>query len=363
MKEIVSTSNGGAKYKRMNLFANIMFVSTIAGVGSIFGYNYYEDFRKEQIYDSLYMSFSTVKEVEYGSENDTLNFVNTYENGELNEYTKELDTSSVGVKELKYEISKDDVSKEYVLKVEVKDTKKPSIEFKNATITLYIGNTYAYKNNIKSVKDEVDGELPYMDKAPEVNEKGYYTITSNLNNQKIGTYSVTVKAVDKNGNEETKNYSIKVIAKPVVKKVTTTTTTTQKKVVGNYNGPSSVDTSSVVNAAKSLIGSRYRYGKSSPSEGFDCSGFVHYVYSLFGKKLPRTASGLKNVGENVSEANMQPGDIIIWSDNGYSATHVSIYIGGGEMIHAANRRLGVVRQSVSYWKGNGRNIILKVRRV
>lgn len=362
MKETVSTSKGRAKYKKMNFVANMMFISIFCG---FVGYDYYDEFRKEQIYDALYISFSDVKEIEYGTSNyDTLNFIETIENGTINEYTREIDTSTVGVQELKYEISKDDVSKEYSLTVEVKDTKEPTIEFKKETITLYVGNTYGYKNNIKSVKDEVDGELPYVDKVPEVNEDGYYTITSNFVKNKIGTYKVTIDAVDKNGNTTSSSYNIKVIAKPQPKKTTTTTSTTATVAKGGYTGPSSVDTSSVVNAAKSLVGSKYVYAASDPSVGFDCSGLVSYVYRLFGKKLSRTAAGLAKEGKAVSESDMQPGDIIIWSHRADNVpTHVAIYVGNGTMVHAANKRLGVVSMSVSYWKNGGRNKIVGIRRV
>lgn len=364
MKEtIVPTSRRGAKYKKMNLFANIMFVTTIAGVGNVYGFNYYEDFRRTQLYDAMHMTFTEAREVEYGSESDSLSFVESFENGEINEYTEAVDTSSVGVKELKYEIVKDDVSKEYTIEVLVKDTKKPTIAFKYNTITLYVGNTYAYKNNIKSVKDEVDGDLPYSDKEIENSETGYYTITSNLNNKKIGTYTVTVKAVDKNGNEEVGKYNIKVIAKPAPKK-TTTTSTKQPTVTGTYKGPSSVDTSSVVAAAKSLVGSRYVYAGSSPSTGFDCSGLVSYVYRLFGKELSRTAAGMAKNGRAVSYADMQPGDIIIWSHRSDNVpTHVALYIGNGEMIHAANKKKGVIQSTIEYWKSGGRNKIVSIRRV
>lgn len=366
MKEtIVPTSRRGAKYKKMNLFANIMFVTTIAGVGNVYGFNYYEDCRRSQLYDALHMTFSEVREVEYGSDTDSLSFVESFENGEIGEYTEELDTASVGVKELKYELVKDDVSKEYTIEVLVKDTKKPSIAFKYNTITLYVGNTYAYKNNIKSVKDEVDGDLPYSDKDLENSETGYYTITSNLNNKKIGTYTVTVKAVDKNGNETVGTYNIKVIAKPTPKKTTTTTTKTTKTTTsGSYKGPSSVDTSSVVAAAKSLLGSKYVYGQSSPSTGFDCSGLISYIYRLFGKELSRTAAGMAKNGRAVAYEDMQPGDIIVWSHRSDNVpTHVALYIGNGEMIHAANKRKGVIQSSIEYWKDGGRNKIVSIRRV
>ena len=359
MKDSVSTSNGGKMYKRINLFANVFFSLIFAGY---IGSNIYEQVRKENLYDALGMSFLSVKEVEYGTQNvDTMNFVENIENGELVEYTKEVDTSKVGYQTITYEIEKEDVKKEYVISVEVKDTKKPKINIKKSSITLYKGNGYDFKNNIESVTDEVDGEITYVESIPELNENGYYTISSNFDKNTIGEYQVDIKAVDKNGNEDSSSYTIKVIAKPQPKRVVRTVTTTYN--TSSYNGASSVDTSSVTNAALSLVGKRYVRASANPSVGFDCSGLVYYVYSLFGYSLPRTTSGLRYVGNEVSEGNMQPGDIIVWSDNGYSATHVSIYVGGGSMVHAANGRLGVVQQSVEYWKGGGRNRIISIRRV
>jgi len=358
MKEIVSTPSRGKKCKRINLFANVVFSLITA---SYIGTNIQEQIRKEELYNALYMAFQSEKVVEYGTANyDTLSFVEKVENGEITDYTKEIDTSNVGVQRLSYEISKEDVTKDFLINVEVVDTKKPIIELEKESTTLYQGTSFDIKSNVKSVKDEVDGDISYVENVPEVNENGYYTVVSDFDKDKIGEYTVDIVAVDKNGNSEKASYTIIVKAKPV-KKVTTVSKTYSTK--STYNGSSSVDTSSVTNAAISLIGNRYVYATAIPGVGFDCSGLVSYVYGLFGKSLPRTTSGLRYVGNEVSEANMQAGDIIVWSDNGYSATHVSIYIGGGEMVHAANRRLGVVRHSVSYWKGNGRNKIISIRRV
>ena len=357
MKDVVSTSHGGNKYKRINLFANVFFSLIFAG---FIGSNIYEQIRKEDLYDALNMSFLSVKEVEYGTKDvDTKSFVEKVENGNLVDYTKELDTSKVGTQTLTYEVSKEDVTKDFLINVEVKDTKKPIIKIKKDTILLYKGNGYTLTDNIESVTDEIDGNIGYLQAAPEVNENGYYLVSSDFNQNATGTYTVNIKAVDKNNNEENASYTIKVINRP--QRVVRTYTTTYNQ--STYNGAASVDTSSVTNAALSLVGRRYVRNSANPNVGFDCSGLVHYVYSLFGYSLPRTTTGLRYVGHEVSEANMQPGDIIVWSDNGYSATHVSIYVGGGRMVHAANGRTGVVVHAVSYWKGGGRNRIISIRRV
>lgn len=357
MKDVVSTSYGGKKYKRINLFANVFFSLIFAG---FIGSNIYEQIRKEDLYDALSMSFLSVKEVEYGTKDvDTMSFVENVENGSISDYTKDIDTSKIGTQTLTYEVSKEDVTKDYLINVEVKDTKNPIIKIKKSTITLYKGNGYDYNDNIESVTDEIDGNIEYVESAPEVNENGYYIISSDFNKNSTGSYTVNIKAVDKNNNESTESFTIKVIEKPKPKVVRTTTTYNSS----SYNGASSVDTSSVTNAALSLVGKRYVKNTADPSIGFDCSGLVYYVYSLFGYSLPRTAGGLRYAGHEVSEANMQPGDIIVWSDNGYSATHVSIYVGGGNMVHAANGRMGVAYHSISYWQGGGRNKIISIRRI
>ena len=95
----------------------------------------------------------------------------------------------------------------------------------------------------------------------------------------------------------------------------------------------------VVSYAKQFLGVRYVYGGSS-SSGFDCSGFTSYVMKHFGYNIPRTASTQMNVGTSVSKAALQPGDLVFFRDPSIAgskpASHVGIYIGNNQFIHASS---------------------------
>lgn len=105
---------------------------------------------------------------------------------------------------------------------------------------------------------------------------------------------------------------------------------------------------SVVEYAKNYLGCKYVSGGSSPSTGFDCSGFTSYVYKNFGVSLSRSSKGQINDGVAVSRSDLQPGDIVVFNNSGNTAIgHVGIYIGGDNFIHAANPSQGVTITSLS----------------
>ena len=108
----------------------------------------------------------------------------------------------------------------------------------------------------------------------------------------------------------------------------------------------------IANFALGFLGSTYVYGGSSPS-GFDCSGFASYVYRNFGYTLTRNASGqYRDNGVRVDRANLAPGDLVFFSSNGgASVTHVGVYIGDDEFVHASRTGVGVVisRLDSSYY--------------
>lgn len=105
----------------------------------------------------------------------------------------------------------------------------------------------------------------------------------------------------------------------------------------------------IVAFAKKYLGWRYVWGGKNPSAGgFDCSGFVYWVLSQNGVSAGSSAAGDMGIGSPVSVGNLQPGDVLIWS-NTYmpGPSHVGIYIGGGQFIHAENYSTGVTITSVN----------------
>lgn len=99
----------------------------------------------------------------------------------------------------------------------------------------------------------------------------------------------------------------------------------------------------IVEFAKKYLGYGYVLGGTTPSGGFDCSGFVYYVFGQMGKKISRSLSVQATAGVAVSKANLQIGDIVIFNDSSNSSLgHVGIYVGNSQFIHAANPKRGVV---------------------
>jgi len=99
----------------------------------------------------------------------------------------------------------------------------------------------------------------------------------------------------------------------------------------------------IVNTALQFLGYDYVYGAESPKDGFDCSGLVYYVYGQYGYDLKRTASQqFKHNGRTVSKSELQQGDLVFFSSNGYSVTHVGMYIGDDQFIHASTSNTGVI---------------------
>ena len=92
-----------------------------------------------------------------------------------------------------------------------------------------------------------------------------------------------------------------------------------------------------------LLGVGYRWAGSSPSTGFDCSGFVTYVLSQHGIRVTRSSAGMfRDNGVDVSRSELAPGDLVFFARNGRTVDHVGIYIGDGRYVHSSSTQTGVI---------------------
>lgn len=106
--------------------------------------------------------------------------------------------------------------------------------------------------------------------------------------------------------------------------------------------------SGIVEYAMQFLGNKYVHGGQSLVTGTDCSGFTSLIYAEFGYAVSRTPAGqLANDGRSIAYSEIQPGDIICYG-SGSKCTHVALYIGDGQIIHAANSRKGVVIYEADY---------------
>ncbi|MFQ9298252.1 MAG: SH3 domain-containing protein [Clostridia bacterium] len=132
-------------------------------------------------------------------------------------------------------------------------------------------------------------------------------------------------------------------------KENTQTENTSSKNESNTQGTSSsASGNNIVAYAKKYMGYKYVSGGSSPSTGFDCSGFTSYVYKQCGISISRSSSAQASNGTAVSKSNLQPGDLVIFNNRANTSIgHVGIYIGGNTFIHAGNSGTGVITTSLS----------------
>lgn len=104
--------------------------------------------------------------------------------------------------------------------------------------------------------------------------------------------------------------------------------------------------SKVVNYAIQFVGNPYVWGGTSLTKGADCSGFTMQVMKQFGVSLPHYSGAQAKMGKAVTSGNMKPGDLIFYAGSGGQVNHVAMYIGNGQIVHAASRKSGI---KISTW--------------
>lgn len=104
--------------------------------------------------------------------------------------------------------------------------------------------------------------------------------------------------------------------------------------------------SKVVNYALQFVGNPYVWGGTSLTKGADCSGFTMQVMKQFGVSLPHYSGAQAKMGKPVKSSEMRPGDLIFYANSGGTVNHVAMYIGNGQIVHAASKKSGI---KISTW--------------
>lgn len=118
-----------------------------------------------------------------------------------------------------------------------------------------------------------------------------------------------------------------------------------------YSEPASGDAGEALKVALAQRGTRYRAGGNSPGEGFDCSGLVHFSFNSVGIRLPRSSQDMFHATRRIDKTQLKPGDLVFFRQRSSRITHVGIYAGQGQFVHAPTKGKDVELTSLSdpYW--------------
>lgn len=340
----MKSTDGSSKTKIIK-FLSLMTLSFIMLISCYVYHNYYT-------YKSIKVVVTTdTPSVEYGSANyNVKEFIKEVE-GNIISVKQDIDINKLGEQEVILEVQKDNVVKEVPIIVTVVDSIAPIIKVKEEKVTITQGDDYNLEDNIESVMDDIDGDINISSEEIKEDSVYYYSINYNDDINSVGDHEITINAVDKSGNASTFTFTLEVVEP-----------TPQYYYGVNYNVPANPQGNDVVSIAYSLVGMPYIGGSNGPY-GFDCSGFVQYVYSCIGKSVSRSSYTQIYDGVGVSYADAQPGDILSWGYGPGNVTHSALYVGDGLMVHAANPGTGVIVSSVDGWLAGSGTTILSVRRI
>lgn len=233
---------------------------------------------------------------------------------------------------------------------ETKTEEQPQVEEKQETLLkkAYVNTQTANMRKEANTASEILTSLT-LNTEVEVyaEENGWSKIKANGQEGYISTALLSDKKTETSRSLETprKKAESTTTENTSTKKETTTQSTTSITAQTSGKG------ATVVATAKNYIGSKYVYGATGPNS-FDCSGFTQYVFKLHGVSLNRTAAAQYSNGAAVDRTNLQPGDLVMFGKSGIN--HVGIYIGGGQIVHAANPSRGVTIDTITsgYYNNN-----------
>ncbi|MBE4907091.1 C40 family peptidase [Bacillus luteolus] len=120
---------------------------------------------------------------------------------------------------------------------------------------------------------------------------------------------------------------------------------------GNNTAAAESHGEEIATYGKEFLGVSYKFGGTTPSSGFDCSGYLTYVFNKFNISLPRTAADQYQAGEKVSNKDIVVGDLVFFTTYKSGASHAGIYVGDNKFIHASSSK-GIMISSLDerYWK-------------
>lgn len=227
---------------------------------------------------------------------------------------------------------------------ETPQNENPSINLLGQKIVNNDANVYILPVVTSSIKDtikkngeiyvrEIAGNFAYV----EYNGKTGWVRTSLI--QEKPAQDTTKKTT--NRGSSSRETAVNVQANQTTPAVETVVDTTQAKA-------SSIG-EQIASMSKTYVGYKYVYGGASPSTGFDCSGLVYYICGKLGCKVNRTADAQANNGVYVEKANLQPGDLVFFTDykTNTGIGHVGIYIGNNQFVHASTPTAGIIISNLS----------------
>lgn len=222
----------------------IIMMIVVAILVILGGYTYFQKQQQEDVYESITIEFQENQPIEYGSEIDSKTLVKSV-SGTLKAPT--IDTKTIGKQTLQYEVTKEDITRTFEYEIEVKDTQKPIITLTKESLSLEIDDSFDMSKYIKSVKDPVDGDLIYKEQSQmKDTDVSYYTYESNVDTKKDGTYQVTIKAVDQNGNKSEKTFKVVVKKKEEAVKTKNTSGDNQTEVTSQPNEKITVSKNKII---------------------------------------------------------------------------------------------------------------------
>lgn len=199
----------------------------------------------------------------------------------------------------------------------------------------YLSNNYEIFNpNIKATNEEIT-TLVSENKKKEITESENKLESETANEENVEEYEEVVEEVYEETSTSTSYQEVSEYTEPATVK------TVEEPVYVPAPQPNTDVATSLVNFALQFVGYSYRSGGEDLYNGVDCSGFVMKVYEQFGYSLPHNAASQSSYGSYVSLDELAPGDLIFYGYNG-SICHVAIYIGNGQIVHAATSSQGII---------------------